>query len=102
MAFIDIANEADVIEGKILTVNTKFGPVALSRINGSIYAFEDRCSHDDAPLESGSIEGKEVICPRHGARFNICTGAAMKLPATEDIETFPVKIENGRVEVEID
>jgi 3-phenylpropionate/trans-cinnamate dioxygenase ferredoxin subunit len=69
--------------------------VGVYRIDGQLYAIEDRCSHDDGPLCEGEREGFCVICPRHGAKFDLRTGAVLSLPATEDVESFPVVVRDG-------
>ena len=74
--------------------------ICVYRIDGELYAVEDRCSHDDGPLCEGDREGFDVICPRHGARFDIRTGAALTLPATEPVEVFPVTVRDGEIVVE--
>ena len=70
---------------------------------GELLAIEDRCSHDDGPLCEGEWEPDEciAICPRHGARFDITTGRALTLPAYEPVASFPVRIEDGWVKVDV-
>ncbi len=77
-------------------------PVAVVKLQGKFYAFHDICTHDGGILTGGDIEGDEIICPRHGAAFNIKTGACTCPPAYEDIHIFPVRIENGMVQVKDD
>jgi 3-phenylpropionate/trans-cinnamate dioxygenase ferredoxin subunit len=69
-------------------------------IDGTYYAIEDRCSHDDGPLCEGDREGFEIECPRHGAHFDLRTGKALTLPATEDVDTYPVVVRQGEIFVE--
>ena len=70
---------------------------------GELLAIEDRCSHDDGPLCEGEWEPDEciAICPRHGARFDITTGRALTLPAYEPVASYPVRIEDGWVKVDV-
>ena len=77
--------------------------VGVYNCDGDLYALEDRCSHDDGPLVEGEWEPDRcvVICPRHGASFDIRSGRALTLPAYEPVETFPVRIEDGLVKVEV-
>jgi 3-phenylpropionate/trans-cinnamate dioxygenase ferredoxin subunit len=75
--------------------------VGVYRIEGELYALEDRCSHDDGPLCEGDREGFEVTCPRHGARFDLRTGAVLSLPATEDVDAFPVTVRDGEAFVQV-
>ncbi|MCB1137716.1 MAG: non-heme iron oxygenase ferredoxin subunit [Leptospiraceae bacterium] len=97
-----LASESEIKEGEIHTCNTAMGRVALTRINGRICAFENTCTHDGGSLEGGKIDGKEIVCPRHGARFNMETGEATRMPATESIEVYPVEVNAGDVMVDLD
>jgi 3-phenylpropionate/trans-cinnamate dioxygenase ferredoxin component len=76
--------------------------VALFNVDGEYYAIEDVCTHDGAPLAHGRFRGEEVTCPRHGARFNVKTGAALCMPAFEPVETYPVKVEENGIFIEVD
>jgi 3-phenylpropionate/trans-cinnamate dioxygenase ferredoxin subunit len=82
-------------EGGVTIVQAGSLFVGVYRIDGELYAIEDRCSHDDGPLCEGEREGFCVICPRHGARFDLRTGAVLSLPATEDVEAFDVVVRDG-------
>lgn len=73
--------------------------VAVFMLDGKYYAIEDVCTHDGGELASGELEGEEIICPRHGARFNIKTGEVTAPPAYEPVATFPVRVHNGIVQV---
>ena len=73
--------------------------LVIFNVAGEIFAIGDVCSHDDGPLGEGEIEGYEVICPRHGARFDIRSGEATELPAVVDIPAYPVRITDGQIEV---
>jgi 3-phenylpropionate/trans-cinnamate dioxygenase ferredoxin component len=83
-------------EGSVKIVQSGSLFVGVYRIDGRLYAIEDRCSHDDGPLCEGDREGFCVICPRHGARFDLRTGAVLSLPATEDVEAFEVVVRAGQ------
>jgi 3-phenylpropionate/trans-cinnamate dioxygenase ferredoxin subunit len=73
--------------------------VAVFNIAGAFYAIEDQCTHDGGGLAGGAVEGCEVICPRHGARFSLQTGAALTPPAYEPVRTFETRVNDGMVEV---
>ena len=81
------------------------GPVSVGVYNleGELCAIEDRCSHDDGPLCEGDFDEDRgvVICPRHGANFDIRTGKALTLPAYLPVETFPVEVVDGIIRVAI-
>ena len=76
--------------------------IAVFNLNGEFYAIEDVCTHDYECLTGGDVEGEQIVCPRHGARFNIKTGEALTAPAYEAIPTFPVQVEGGIVQVRDD
>jgi 3-phenylpropionate/trans-cinnamate dioxygenase ferredoxin subunit len=71
---------------------------------GTVYAIEDRCSHDDGPLVEGELDQEKctIECPRHGSRFDLQTGKPLTLPAYVPVETFPVIIENDTIKLEVE
>ena len=71
--------------------------IAVCNVDGQSYAIEDVCTHDGGSLDQGELEGDEIECPRHGARFNVRTGEATLMPAVMPVQTFPVKIEGNQV-----
>ena len=71
--------------------------VAVIKCNNQVHAIQDICTHDGGELTGGTIEGCEIECPRHGARFDIRTGAVLCPPAYEPIDIYPVEIRNGRI-----
>jgi len=73
--------------------------VAVFNLGGEFYALEDVCTHDGAEIASGELDGDEIVCPRHGARFCVRTGAVKSAPAYEDIAAFAVRVEDGLVQV---
>ena len=91
--FIKVATVDEIPAGESKLVEVDDVRVALFNLDGQIYAIEDVCTHDGGPLVEGEIvNGCEVICPRHGARFDIRTGKALCMPATEPIATFEVEV----------
>ena len=85
---------------KIMDVGTL--RVAIFKLeDGGICAIEDVCTHDDGPVAEGLVEGNVIECPRHGARFDIRTGAVLAMPAVTPIRTFPVRVKGSQIEVEV-
>ena len=74
--------------------------IVVVNLDGQFYAVEDVCTHDGGPLGEGKLDGCELICPRHGARFDVRTGAATRMPAIEPAPTYEVRVEDGHVLVE--
>ncbi len=97
--WINAIEQTALAEGGHIVVDVDGVNVAVFKIDGECYAIEDVCSHDGAPIADGLVDGDQIICPRHGARFCIKTGAVKSPPAYEDIACFPVRIENGLVQV---
>ena len=73
--------------------------VAIFNVDGSYYAFEDACTHDDGPLADGELYGFEIECPRHGARFDIRTGKALTPPAVKPTRRFDVRLQDGALQL---
>ena len=97
LEFIEVASAEDIPEGERLFLEIDGQEIVLFNIAGLIYAIADICSHDYSPLGDGELEMNEIICPRHGARFDIRTGSVTALPAVEDIPAYPVKIVNDQI-----
>jgi len=76
--------------------------VLIFNVDGNFYAIENICTHDGGTLSDGRLVGNEIMCPRHGARFCVKTGQVTAPPAYENINTFPLRIENGIIQVQID
>ena len=95
----DIGSAADLSASQHLEADVDGMRVRVTRVNGTLYAFEDRCTHDDSPFDDAPIEDSEITCPRHGARFCLRTGAALSPPAYEPLRIFEVRAVGGRVEV---
>jgi 3-phenylpropionate/trans-cinnamate dioxygenase ferredoxin subunit len=94
-----VAKTGDIEEGKTLRVVVEGIEVLLCKCGGEIFAIEDVCTHDGAPLDQGELQGCEITCPRHGAVFDVRTGAVLALPAVLPLPTYTVRIEGGDVYV---
>jgi naphthalene 1,2-dioxygenase system ferredoxin subunit len=99
--WIDIVSKADVPEEDVVGVEINAKSIALYQVDGEIFATDNICTHGNARLCDGFLEGHEIECPLHQGKFDIRNGKAMCAPLTEDIRTYPVKIEGDRVFIEI-
>jgi len=99
--FVEIAPDSELPAGKRLFVTIEDKSIVIFNVAGNLYAIADLCSHDNGPLGDGDLEGDEVICPRHGARFDIHTGKTRGLPAVVDIPAYPVHVREGMIEIGI-
>jgi 3-phenylpropionate/trans-cinnamate dioxygenase ferredoxin subunit len=100
--WVKVAAVGELAPGQKKQIDLDGVAVALFNVGGQYYAIEDVCTHDGAPLASGRFTGNYIVCPRHGARFDVCTGKALTMPAVESVDTYPVKIEGNDVLVEVD
>ena len=100
--FVTIAQADQVPEGQLKVFRAGGTRVAVCRLEGKFFAIEDVCTHDGGQLTGGHVEGDQIICPRHGARFCIRTGEALTAPAYEPTAKFPVRVQNGVVQVRDD
>ncbi len=100
--WVDVIAERALADGERIVADVDGTDVAVFKIDGACYAIEDVCTHDGAEIASGVLDGDEIICPRHGARFCVKTGAVKSAPAYEDVACFPLRIENGVIQVKDD
>jgi 3-phenylpropionate/trans-cinnamate dioxygenase ferredoxin subunit len=98
--FVDEVEEFG--EGEYRTVFKGNTDIAVFNVEGQFYAIEDVCTHDGGVLTGGTVDGEEVECPRHQARFNIKTGEALTPPAFEDVDTFKTEVEDGQLYVYVE
>ena len=103
MADVTVCSADELPPGTMKLVHAGQVSVGVYNLDGRLCAIEDRCSHDDGPLVEGEWEPERgvVVCPRHGASFDICTGRALTLPAYQPVDTFPVRVEDGVVVVDV-
>jgi 3-phenylpropionate/trans-cinnamate dioxygenase ferredoxin subunit len=97
--FVTVARVGEVPPGSVKVVRVDDQEIAVFNIAGTYYALEDVCTHDGGPLAEGLIEGGEVECPRHGARFDIRTGAVLTMPATLPVPTYAVRVVGDEIQV---
>ena len=100
--WIDAAALDAVPEGDVIGIRIAGKEIALYEVEGEIYATDNLCTHGAARMSDGFLEGREIECPLHQGRFDVCSGKALCAPLTENIRTYPVRIENLRVMLKLD
>lgn len=100
--FVRVAAAEELPPGGHVLAEIDGRAVAVFNVKGSYYAIDDLCTHDGGPLVEGEVEGYEVTCPRHGARFDVRTGKALCMPAFEPVATHEVEVRGGDVYVRIE
>jgi 3-phenylpropionate/trans-cinnamate dioxygenase ferredoxin subunit len=100
---LDAGRLDELPPGEMKLVDADPYPVGVYNCDGELYAIEDRCSHDDGPLCSGTWDPERcvAVCPRHGASFDVKSGRALTLPAYLPVRTFPVRVEDGVIKVDV-
>jgi nitrite reductase/ring-hydroxylating ferredoxin subunit len=99
--WVQVATVGDCAVGELTAVMAGDTPVVLANVNGRVCALLDECSHEAYPLSDGELEGGEVVCAHHGARFDACTGARKALPAVLPVRSFPVEVRDGDIYIDI-
>ncbi len=99
--FIKVASLDQVKADQGLLVEANGQRLALFRSGENVFAVSDLCTHVGGPLSEGIVSGDEVMCPWHGARFNVRTGKALTPPARGDVACFPVRVTGQDIEVEL-
>ncbi|HEY5258393.1 MAG TPA: non-heme iron oxygenase ferredoxin subunit [Candidatus Baltobacteraceae bacterium] len=98
---VAVAKVGQVPPGTTMAVRVGRTEVMLCNVDGAVYAIEDVCTHDGGQLDQGTLEGRCIVCPRHGATFDVQTGAALTLPAVVPVATYPVRIDGDDIYVEV-
>jgi 3-phenylpropionate/trans-cinnamate dioxygenase ferredoxin subunit len=97
--FVSVATVDELQSGERMVVELGRHWVALFNVDGTYYAIEDVCTHDDGPLAEGELEGCIIICPRHGATFDIRNGKVLTPPAMVDVQSYDVQIQDKNIQV---
>lgn len=100
--YVAVAREDDVPEGQVRLYEVGDRSLVICRVKGQCYAVENFCTHDGGPLGEGVLDGYAIECPRHQALFDVRTGEVLRLPASAPIQSFPVRVENGDILVELE
>ncbi len=99
--FIPVASVSEVPDPGKIVVEVEDRLIVLVHLEGEFYAIDDVCTHDGGPLGEGTLEGCAIACPRHGAKFDVRTGAALTMPATKPTGSHEVKVEGNQVFVQL-
>ena len=104
MPELDVCPVEELPPGEMKIVTAGLVSVGVYNLDGTYYAIEDRCSHDDGPLAEGELDEATctVECPRHGARFDLKTGKPLTLPAYAPVDVFPVVVDDDLIKLEVD
>ena len=100
--FVSVAKASDLQPGTCKRVIVSGRKIALYNVDGEFFATDDTCSHAEASLSEGCLRGDVIECPKHGARFSVRTGQALSLPAWAPVATFPVKVEDGEIKIQVE
>ena len=99
--WIRVAAEGDCPPGTLLGLEVENTRIVVANVDGDFYALQDRCSHADFPLSDGELEGSHVECAHHGARFDVCDGRALTLPAIRPVPIYDVELRDGDIFVDL-
>ncbi|MDQ2692391.1 MAG: non-heme iron oxygenase ferredoxin subunit [Chloroflexota bacterium] len=99
--FLEIAPASELPNGERLFIEVEGKSIVIFNIAGQFFAIADICTHDDGPLGDGDLEGYNIVCPRHGGEFDVRTGKAEQLPVVEDVPAYPVRVQDGMIQVGI-
>ncbi len=100
--WLTVARTSDIPPERVAVFHVGDHEVAVCNLGGEFYAIDDLCTHDGGSLDQGELDDAEIECPRHGARFDVRTGAAVQLPAFEPVETHEVRVESDTVQVSME
>ena len=99
--WVKVADLSECAPGNLLDVEAGHESIVLANIDGDLYALENRCSHQDLPLSDGELDGDRLECLYHGARFDVCTGKAVGLPAIKPVGIYDVQVRGQEIYVQI-
>ena len=99
--YVKVGKKNEVAPGQARAYDVDGRSIAVCNVDGAYYAIDDVCTHDGGSLDQGHLEGDQIECPRHGARFDVKTGRALTLPAVMPVQSYPVRLEGDDIEVEL-
>ena len=95
--FIEAGKAGELAPGTMKRVDVAGRRILLANVAGRLCAVDDTCTHEEASLSRGVLQGELVKCPLHNSRFNVCSGEVLEEPAEENLRTYPVRLEGGRI-----
>lgn len=101
MPWVTVAKTDELPDGRACMVEAGGRKLAVCKIASGVYTIDNKCTHDGGPLGEGKIEGQQIICPRHGARFDVTDGKVKALPAVRPVKSYPTRVTGGDVEVDV-
>jgi 3-phenylpropionate/trans-cinnamate dioxygenase ferredoxin subunit len=101
MVMSRVASTTDVQPGEVRVFQVNGRSIALANLDGTFYAVDNLCTHDNGPLGEGTLWNGTIECPRHGARFDVKTGAVKALPAVRPVRAYPVQVDGDEVSVDV-
>lgn len=99
--FVTVGSAPDLAEGEMRTFEVRGHLVAVVNVGGTLYAFDDVCTHRQCSLAEGDLEDTTVTCPCHGSEFDVRTGGVLTPPATVPVKSSPVRMEGDAIQIEI-
>ena len=97
--YVAVAQVEEVKPGERIVLDVKEHYIVLFNVDGTYYAIEDLCTHDDGPLGDGELSGTIIECPRHGAQFDITTGRVVRMPAITPVPRYDVRVVDGTIQI---
>ncbi len=99
--FVKVASLAELPPGSSKQIEAEGKEIALFNVSGTLYALDNLCTHAGGPLAEGTVEGQEVECPWHGARFDLKSGATSTPIAPDGVQAYPVRVSGADIEIEL-
>ncbi len=100
--FVKVATASEVPPGTVKVYDVDGRQIALCNVDGTYHAIDDVCTHDGGSLDQGELDGAQIECPRHGARFDVTTGRALTLPAVMPVKSYPVQVDGDEIKVQVE
>ena len=99
--WVKVAEATECAVGQLKGVTAGGTEIVLANFEGTVYAVADECSHQEFPLSDGELEGDEILCIYHGARFDCKTGMNICIPATQPVKSYPVEVRAGQIYIDV-